>query len=103
MGKPPTFGAECLEQFKSASLAVQVPITVFTGLPAYNHLAVLLQGTDAIFFKQSKMKPHEVLTLVNNLLKILEKLHKTLRRAVPPKELEAAASLRSTSKLTLSW
>ena len=37
-----------LNNYKSANLAGQAPITVFTCFPAYNPLAVVLQGTDAI-------------------------------------------------------
>jgi hypothetical protein len=59
-----------------ANLAGQAPITVFTGLPAYNPLTVVLQGTDAISFKHSKMKPDEVLGLVADLKESLEELHK---------------------------
>ena len=62
-----------LKNYKSASLAGQAAITVFTG---YNPLAVVLQGTDAISFKQSKMKPDEVLALVTDIKESLEDLHK---------------------------
>jgi hypothetical protein len=65
-----------LKNYKSASLAGQAAITVFTGLSAYNPLAVVLQGTDAISFKQSKMKPDEILALVTDLKESLEELHK---------------------------
>jgi hypothetical protein len=61
-----------LNNYKSANLAGQAPITVFTGLPAYNPLTVVLQGTDAISFKHSKMKPDEVLGLVADLKESLE-------------------------------
>ena len=74
MGKPPTFGAECLEQLQVGSLTGQAPITVFTGIRGYNPLAVVLQGSDAISFKQSKMKPDEVLALVTDLKESLEEL-----------------------------
>ena len=67
---------EALNNYNSASLAGQAPITVFTGLPAYNPLAVVLQGSDAISFKQSKMKPDEVLALVTDQKESLEELHK---------------------------
>jgi hypothetical protein len=50
--KPPTFGAECLERLQVGKPAGQAPITVFTCLPAYNPLAVVLQGIDVISFKQ---------------------------------------------------
>jgi hypothetical protein len=63
-----------LNNYKSASLAGQAPITVFTGLPVYNPLEVVLQGSDAISFKQSKMKPDEVLALVTDLKESLEEL-----------------------------
>ena len=92
-----------LNNYKSTNLAGQAPITVFTCFPAYNPLAVVLQGTDAIFFKQSKIKPDEVLALLTDLKESLEELHKKLRQAVLPKELEAAESLRSTSKLSSRW
>jgi transposase InsO family protein len=65
-----------LNNYKSASLAGQAAITVFTGLPAYNPVAVVLQGTDAISFKQSKMKADEILSLVTDLKESLEELHK---------------------------
>jgi len=92
-----------LNNYKSASLAGQAAITVSTGLPAYNPLAFVLQGTDAVSFKQLKMKPDEVLALVTDVKESIEELTRRLRRAVLPKELEAAESLRSTSKLTLRW
>jgi len=92
-----------LNNYKSGNLAGQAPITVFTCFPAYNPLAVVLQGTDAIFFKQSKIKPDEVLALLTDLKESLEELHKKLRQAVLPKELEATESLRSTSKLSSRW
>ena len=68
-----------MNNFKSVSLAGQAPITVFTGLPAYNPLAVVLQSTDAISFKQSKMKTDEVLALVTDLKESLEELHKKVQ------------------------
>ena len=103
MVKPPAFEAECLEQLQVGNLAGQAPITVFTCFPAHNLLAVVLQGTDAISFKQSKIKPDEVLALLTDLKESFEELHKKLRRAVLPKELEAAESVTSTSKLTSRW
>ena len=80
-----------LNNYKSASLAGQAPITVFTGLPAYNPLAVVLQGSDAISFKQSKMKPDEVLALVTDIKESLEELHKKVETS------SAAESARSRS------
>ena len=65
-----------LNNYKSASLAGQAAITVFTGLSAYNPLAVVLQSTDAISFKQSKMRADEVLALVTDVKESLEELHK---------------------------
>jgi len=65
-----------LNNYKSVSLAGQAAITLLTGLPAYNPLAVVLQDTDAISFKQSKMKPDEILALVTDLKESLEELHK---------------------------
>jgi len=47
------------------------------------------------------MKPDEVLALVTDVKESLEDCTRRLRRAVLPKELEAAESLRRTSKLTL--
>jgi len=73
MGKPPTFGAECLEQ-----LQVCKPgrTSSYHSFHAYNPLVVVLQGCDAISLKQSKMKPDEVLALVTDLKESLEELHK---------------------------
>ena len=65
-----------LNNYKSASLAGQPAITVSSGLPAYNPLAVVIQSTDVSSFKQSKMKPHEILALVSDLKESLEELHK---------------------------
>ena len=78
-----------LNNHKSANLAGQAPITGFTGLPAYNRLTVVLQGTDAISFKHSKTKPDEVLTLVADLKESLEELHKKVETS------SAAVKLRS--------
>jgi hypothetical protein len=82
-----------LNKYKSASLAGQAPITVFTALPAYNPLAVVLEGTDAISFKQSKMKPDKV--LANDLKESLEELHK---KAETCSAAERARSLRKSEK-----
>jgi len=95
MGKPPTFGAECLEQLQVGSLTGQAHITVFTGLPAFNPLAVVLQGSDAISFKQSKMKPDEVLALVTDLKENLEELQKKLETTSAA---ERARSRRKSEK-----
>jgi len=82
-----------LNNYKSASLAGQAPFTVFTG---YNPLAVLLQGSDAISFKQSKMKPDEVLALVTDLKESLEELHKKVETSSTG---ERARSRRKSEKL----
>jgi hypothetical protein len=84
-----------LNNYKSASLAGQAPITVSTGLPAYNPLAVVLQGSNAIFFKQSKMKPDEVLALVTDLKESLEELHKNVETSTAA---ERAPSRRKSEK-----
>jgi hypothetical protein len=55
-----------LNNYKSASMAGQAPITVFTGRPAYNSLAVILQGSD------------EVLALVTDLKKVLRSFTRRL-------------------------
>jgi len=84
-----------LNNYKSASLAGQAPITVFTGIRGYNPLAVVLQGSDAISFKQSKMKPDEVLALGTDLKKSLEELHKKVETSSAAKR---ARSRRKSEK-----
>ena len=84
-----------LNNDKSSSLIGQAPIIVCTGFPAYNPLAVILQGTDAISFKQSKMKPDEVLALVTDLKESLEKLHKKVETSSAA---ERARSRRKSEK-----
>jgi len=86
---------EALNNYNSASLAGQAPITVFTGLPAYNPLAVVLQGSDAISFKQSKMKPDEVLDVVTDLKESLEEL---LKKVETNNAAERARSRRKFEK-----
>jgi len=56
---------------------------------------VILQGTDAISFKQSKMKPDEVLALVTDLKESLEKLHKKVETSSAA---ERARSRRKSEK-----
>jgi hypothetical protein len=82
-----------LNKYESASLAEQAPITVFTGLTAYNPLAVVLQGSDAISFKQSEMKPDEILAVVTDLKESLEELLKKVERP------SAAGRARSRNKV----
>jgi len=84
-----------LNNNKSAILAGQAAITVFTGLPAYNPLAFVLRGTDAISFKQSKMKPDEILALVTELKESLEELHKKVETSSAA---ERARSRRKSEK-----
>jgi len=48
-----------LSSYKSISLAGNAPMTVFTGLPAYNPLAIVAPGSDKVSFKTSRMEPDE--------------------------------------------
>jgi len=84
-----------LNNYKSASLVGQAPITVFTGLTAYNPLAVVLQGSDAISFKESMIKPDEVLAFVTDLKQSLEELHKKVEMSSAA---ERARSRRKSEK-----
>ena len=86
MGKPPEpLVQSALNNYKSASLAEQAPITVFTGL----------QGSEASSFKQSKMKPDEILALVTDLKESLEELHKKVETSSGA---EKARSRRKSEK-----
>ena len=71
--------------------------------PALNNYKAANLAGQALLFKQSKIKPDEVLALLTDLKESFEELHKKLRRAGLPKELEAAESLTSTSKLSSRW
>jgi hypothetical protein len=80
MGKSPTLSAECLEQLQVGKPGRTSSYHSFPGLPAYNPLAVVLRGSDAISIKQLKMKPDEVLALVTDLKESLEELHKKVEK-----------------------
>jgi hypothetical protein len=84
-----------LNNYKSPTLAGQAHITVFTGLPAYSPLAVVLQGSDAISFNQSKMKSDEAHALVTDLKESLEELHRKVETSTAA---ERARSRRKSEK-----
>jgi hypothetical protein len=74
---------------------------VFTGLTSYNPLAIVVQASDEVSFKTSRMQPDEIFVLVTDLKEIFEAMHKKVEKTSSAERVKSRKKAEKHTKPTL--